>query len=196
MTENKIAIFASGNGSNAEKFFDYFRNHSSIEITCLLSNNIDAYALTRAQNNEVQSRVFSRKLFYDSEEVLEFLKQLSITHIVLAGFMWLVPKYLINAFPNRMFNIHPALLPKYGGKGMYGHHVHEAVIANSENESGISIHFVNEVYDDGEVIFQARCPVKEEDDPDTLAQRIHKLEYKYYPEVVEAVILDREVPVQ
>lgn len=196
MSSNSIAIFASGNGSNAEKFFEYFRDHPSIEIGCLLSNNKNAYALTRAENNNVKSKVFSRTEFYESESVLEYLHEISVTHIVLAGFMWLVPNYLINAFPKKMFNIHPALLPKFGGKGMYGDHVHRAVIDNLEEESGISIHFVNEIYDDGEIIFQAKCPVKEQDDPDSLAQRIHTLEYEYYPPVVEAVILDKEIPVQ
>ena len=131
MVNYNIAIFASGNGSNAEKFFEYFRNHSNIRISCLLSNNADAYALTRASNNNVESRVFDRKELKETDNIVDYLKEKGVTHIVLAGFMWLVPTNLIDSFQNRIFNIHPALLPKFGGKGMYGDHVHNAVIENS-----------------------------------------------------------------
>jgi phosphoribosylglycinamide formyltransferase-1 len=128
--------------------------------------------------------------------ILQYLEDRDITHIVLAGFMWLVPPNLIQAYPKKIVNIHPALLPKYGGKGMYGDHVHKAVLENKEEESGITIHFVNEVYDDGEIIFQGKCKVLPGDNPDSLAQRIHQLEYMYYPSVVEAVVLGRKIPVQ
>jgi phosphoribosylglycinamide formyltransferase-1 len=196
MSQLNIAIFASGNGSNAEKFFEHFRNHDSIKISCLLSNNADAFALTRAENNQVPTFTFNRQEFRETETVLHYLQDKGVTHIVLAGFMWLVPQYLIQAYPNRIVNIHPALLPKYGGKGMYGDHVHNAVIENKEDESGITIHYVNEIYDDGKIIFQGRCKVLPNDDSDTLAQRIHQLEYEYYPKVVEAVVLNEKIPSQ
>lgn len=196
MTTSNIAIFASGNGSNAEKFFEYFKEHPTIKIKCLLSNNQNAYALTRAKNNKVTTRVFDREEFYKTRNILDYLKEQEVDYIVLAGFMWLVPLYLIQAYTNRILNIHPALLPKYGGKGMYGDHVHNAVLENREVESGITIHYVNEVYDDGKIIFQGRCEVKQDDTPESLANRIHALEYEYYPGVVEAVILDQKIPVQ
>jgi len=196
MSQINIAIFASGNGSNAEKFFEHFRNHNSVKISCLLSNNADAFALTRAKNNQVPTFTFNRQEFRETETVLQYLQDKGITHIVLAGFMWLVPQYLIQAYPNRIVNIHPALLPKYGGKGMYGDYVHKAVIENKEEESGITIHYVNEIYDDGKIIFQGRCKVLPEDNPDTLAQRIHQLEYQCYPKVVEAVVLNEKIPAQ
>ena len=196
MLRKNIAIFASGNGSNAEKFFEYFRNHSDLNISCLLSNNKNAYALTRAENNDFPSKVFNRDQLYESTDILNYLVEMEVSYIVLAGFMLLVPKYLIEAYPDKIVNIHPALLPKYGGKGMYGDHVHKAVIANKENETGITIHIVNEVYDDGKIIFQGRCEVKPDDDPDSLAKRIHQLEYKYYPAVVEALILNNKIPAQ
>lgn len=196
MSQINIALFASGNGSNAEKFFEHFRNHDSVKIGCLLSNNADAFALTRAENNQIPTFTFNRHEFRETDAVLLYLQDKGITHIVLAGFMWLVPPYLIQAYPNRIVNIHPALLPKYGGKGMYGDHVHKAVIENKEEESGITIHYVNEIYDDGKIIFQGRCKVLGEDDPDTLAERIHQLEYEYYPKVVEAVVLNQKIPAQ
>jgi len=196
MFQKNIALFASGNGSNAEKFFEHFRNHSSIKVSCLLSNNADAYALTRAKNNQVSTFTFNQREFRDSEVVLHYLQDQGITHIVLAGFMWLVPQYLIQAYPDSIINIHPALLPKYGGKGMYGKHVHDAVIENKEDESGITIHYVNEIYDDGKIIFQGRCKVLPEDNSETLAQCVHQLEYEYYPKVVEAVVLNKKIPVQ
>ena len=196
MAKKNIAIFASGNGSNAENFFEYFRDHPSINICCLLSNNKNAFALTRAKNNNIPSFCFNREEFQEGTQVLKYLEDRDVDYIVLAGFMWLIPKYLIHAFPDRIVNIHPALLPKFGGKGMYGHHVHEAVLENREKESGITIHFVNEVYDDGKIIFQAKCEVLPHDDPDTLAGRIHELEYKYYPWVVQSLVSGEDLPVQ
>ena len=153
--KTNIAIFASGSGTNAEKFFEYFHNHPTINISCLLSNNKNAYALTRAENNRVLSRVFNREEFYQSETILDYLKEKDVSYIVLAGFMWLVPKYLIEAYPDKMFNIHPALLPKYGGKGMYGDHVHNAVISNDEKEFKWIANFVLSDYGSGIVMADA-----------------------------------------
>ncbi len=188
MAENKLAIFASGSGTNAEEFFRYFNQHPSIKIVVLLSNNPDAYALKRAENHGIPVHVFSGNSFYHSDEIMNFLQNNEINHIVLAGFMWLVPENIINVYKNRIYNIHPALLPKHGGKGMYGDRVHKAVIENGEIESGISIHYVNNKFDDGNIIFQAKCPVLKDDTPNSLANRIHQLEYAHYPRVVEEVI--------
>ena len=196
MKKENIAIFASGNGSNAEKFFEYFRNHQSIKVSCLISNNKTAFALTRAENNGIPSMWFGRNEFKEGIKIQNYLERHNISFIVLAGFMWLVPGYLIESFPDRIVNIHPALLPKHGGKGMYGHHVHEAVIENNEDESGITIHYVNEVYDDGKILFQAKCKVIPGDDANSLATRIHQLEYQYYPIVVDAILSGKEMPVQ
>ena len=188
MRKKRIAIFASGSGTNAARIMSHFRDKKTAEVAIILSNKPDAKVLERAAAFGVSTRVFDRDTFYKSTEIQDLLAELRIDLIVLAGFLWLVPADLIRAFPNRMINIHPALLPKYGGKGMYGRHVHEAVIANGDRESGISIHFVNEVYDDGRIILQAKCPVKPEDTPESLAARIHELEYEHYPLVVEDIL--------
>lgn len=188
-TPHQLAIFASGSGTNAEEIFRYFRQHDSISVVLLLSNNPQAYALERAGKYDIPSKVFSRSQFRESLEVLEWLKENKITHIVLAGFMWLVPDYLIRAFPGRIINIHPALLPKFGGKGMYGMHVHEAVKAAGEKETGVTIHEVNERYDEGRILFQARCEVTPSDTPEQIAQKVHALEYAHYPAVIEKWIL-------
>lgn len=155
----------------------------------LLSNSPQAYALERAKKLSIPSKVFNRTIFRESEDVLIWLRDSSVTHIVLAGFMWLVPAYLIKAFPGKIINIHPALLPKFGGKGMYGMHVHEAVKTTGEKETGITIHEVNEQYDEGKILFQARCEVSSSDSPDDIAKRVHQLEYAYYPRVIEEWIL-------
>jgi phosphoribosylglycinamide formyltransferase-1 len=186
--KKKIAIFASGSGTNAEKIMSYFQHHELGEVSLVLSNKPDAYVLERARKYNVPTHVFDRERFYNSTEVLDLMTSTGISLVVLAGFLWLVPTDLIRAFPDRMINIHPALLPKYGGKGMYGRYVHEAVLKNKEKESGISIHFVNEVYDDGKIIRQEKCEVKPDDTPETLAQRIHLLEYRYYPLVIEELL--------
>ena len=182
--QKRIAIFASGNGSNAEAIINHLGENDDIKVTAIYSNNADAYVLERAKNHRISSFVFNKKEFY-REEYLRGLTNESFDLIVLAGFMWLVPSALVAAYPNKIINIHPALLPKYGGKGMYGHFVHEAVIDNGEQESGITIHFVNERYDEGGIILQESCPVLPDDSPDSLAARIHKLEHKNYPRVVE-----------
>ncbi len=186
--KKKLAIFASGSGTNAEEIFKYFQDHPTIEIVLLLSNKPDAYALERAKKFKIPTHVFSKAQFQD-ETVLGWLKDAGITHIVLAGFLWLIPEYLIKKFPNRIVNIHPALLPKYGGKGMYGAKVHEAVKASGDAETGITIHLVNEVYDEGKILFQASCEVGENDSQDDIAQKIHQLEHKHFPKVIEDWVL-------
>ena len=179
-----IAIFASGSGTNAEEIIKYFQGHPFIEITLLLSNNPDAYALVRAKKFGVATKVFTRIQFRESEEVVNWLKEAGITHIVLAGFLWLIPLSLIKTFP-RIINIHPALLPKYGGKGMYGMKVHEAVKAAGEKKTGITIHEVNEQYDEGRILFQTTCEVLSSDTPEQIADKIHLLEHAHYPKVIE-----------
>ncbi|MCF6243376.1 MAG: phosphoribosylglycinamide formyltransferase [Bacteroidales bacterium] len=180
-----IAIFASGSGTNAENIINYFKNHPKIKVSLVLSNCKNAYVLERAKKQKVETLVFNRGIFYDTNDIIEILQQKQIDYIVLAGFLWLIPKHFIRAFENRIINIHPALLPKYGGKGMYGMNVHKAVIANKEKQSGISIHYVNEHYDEGDIIFQATCPVNESDTPEKLAEKVHKLEYEHFPKVIE-----------
>ena len=183
-----IAIFASGSGTNAENLIKFFRTSHYGRVQTVLSNRADAGVLDRAQSLDIESFVFDREQFYNSETVLEVLLERKIDFIVLAGFLWLVPDYLLQAFENKMVNIHPALLPKYGGKGMYGSHVHKAVIEAGDPESGISIHYVNSRYDEGDIIFQARCDIAAGETPDSLAGKIHKLEYKYFPGVVEDLL--------
>ena len=183
-----IAVFASGSGSNAQRLIEYFKNSSDIQVKILLSNNKNAYALERAKNLGVPSLVFDRKSFCETDEIVKKLKEENISWIVLAGFLWLIPKNLIKAFPNRIINIHPALLPLYGGKGMYGHFVHEAVVAAKDKETGITIHFVNENYDEGQIIFQSKCSIDAMDTPDTVAKKVQLLEHEHFPSVVENLI--------
>jgi phosphoribosylglycinamide formyltransferase-1 len=186
----KLAIFASGSGTNAQRITEYFREHSSpITVDLILSNNPDAGVLERARNLGVSCVTFSRKEFYESARIPELLKEHAIEYLILAGFLWLVPDSLLKAFPGRILNIHPALLPGYGGKGMYGMKVHETVISNHDKESGISIHLVNEHYDEGQILFQAKCSIEETDTPGSLAAKIHELEYRHFPEVIEKYIL-------
>ncbi|HNZ43287.1 MAG TPA: phosphoribosylglycinamide formyltransferase [Bacteroidales bacterium] len=184
----KIAIFASGNGSNAENIINHFAGSQSVEIALILCNNSKAYVIERAKNHRIPCMIFKSKELRETPVVLNKLKELNIDFIVLAGFLLLIPTAIIRAFHNRIINIHPALLPKYGGKGMYGGFVHEAVRNSGDTETGISIHFVNEKYDAGAVIFQARCPVTPEDTAETIAHKVHQLEYRYFPEIIEKVI--------
>jgi phosphoribosylglycinamide formyltransferase 1 len=188
---NRIAIFASGSGTNAENIMNYFAKSEIIKVAIVLSNKPDAYVLERAKKKGVDSFVFTRTEFYDSEIVDEVMEKKSIDYIVLAGFLWLMPERLIQKFRRRIINIHPALLPKYGGKGMYGMRVHEAVIANNEKESGITVHDVNENYDEGKIIFNATCKIEPGETPETLAAKIHQLEYKYFPSTIEKWILKK-----
>jgi len=183
-----IAIFASGNGSNAQRIAEYFAGNEKIHIDLFLSNNPNAFVLERAKNLNIPSFTFTGKELRETDLVLNKLKEININFIVLAGFLIMVPKNIINAFPQKIINIHPALLPKYGGKGMYGDIVHEAVIAAGESESGISIHYVNERYDEGNIIFKAKCNIEKNDDAKSLAGKIHQLEHKYFPEIIEKLL--------
>ena len=184
----RIAIFASGSGTNAENLIRYFRTRRSGRVELVLTNKPKAGVIQRARSLGVDTIVFSREQLYQSGEIFKVLQDREIDFIVLAGFLWLVPSGILDAFSEKVVNIHPALLPKYGGKGMYGRFVHEAVIASGDEESGITIHKVNQAYDEGDVIFQAKCPVEKDDTPETLASRIHELEYRYFPEVVEKLL--------
>ncbi|MEO8471917.1 MAG: phosphoribosylglycinamide formyltransferase [Chryseolinea sp.] len=190
MKKYKLAIFASGSGTNAQEIINYFKNHASIEVALVLSNSPDAFVLTRASDSKVPSKVFNKQTYRESEQVLDWLKEYQVTHVVLAGFLWLVPTYLLQAYPHRIINIHPALLPKYGGKGMYGIRVHELVKSSGDIETGITIHLVDENYDEGKVLFQAQCLVVPEDTPETIANKVHDLEYRFYPKIIEKMILE------
>lgn len=184
----RIAILASGSGSNAENIADHFKNNPNVVITHILTNKKDAFVIERAKKMQIPCSVFNRTDFYETNKTLNFLIDQQIDLIVLAGFLWLVPQQFTKAFPNKIINIHPALLPKYGGKGMYGHHVHQAVVDNKESESGITIHYVNENYDEGNIIYQAKCKVYEKDTADDVATKVHKLEYQFFPEIIEQVL--------
>lgn len=189
----RLALFASGSGSNAEKIAQHFVNNPDVDVTLIVSNNPKAGIIDRSRRGfdrqlHVPVLLFDRTTFYDTNKITQLLQQLDIDLIVLAGFMWLMPTDLVRAFPNRIINIHPALLPKFGGKGMYGHFVHEAVVAAGETESGITIHYVNERYDEGQTIFQARCPVLPTDTPEDVARNVQALEHAHYPSVVEEVL--------
>lgn len=185
----KIAIFASGSGTNAECIARYFSEKTGVDVCLVLSNKKNAGVLDRAEKMGIKTKVFSREIFYKTNKIIDLLQESEIDLIVLAGFLWLVPENILQKFPNRILNIHPALLPEYGGKGMFGHHVHKAVISNGERKSGITIHFVNEKYDDGQIIFQKELDVLPDDTPDSLASRIHKIEHQYFPKVIEEVLM-------
>lgn len=191
MSKSHIALFASGSGTNAEEIFKHFKSNKFIDVTVLLTNNPQAFALERARKFNIPAYTFTRVQFNDPVYMLDLLAQHQVTHIVLAGFLWLVPDYLIKAFRGKIINIHPALLPKYGGKGMYGMIVHEAVKASREKETGITIHEVNEHYDDGKIIFQKKCKVSKEDSAEEIANKVHLLEYKHYPKEIEKWIKDK-----
>ena len=188
MHKNKLAIFASGSGTNAENIGRFFANHPLAEVSLILTNKKDAGVILRAENLGIPCIKFNREDFYESERVLTYLKDFKISVIILAGFLWLIPKNLIQNYPKNIINIHPALLPKYGGKGMYGMHVHETVISNKDAESGITIHYVNEEYDAGSIIFQAKCKISVDETPESLAQKVHALEYENYPKVIEGLL--------
>jgi phosphoribosylglycinamide formyltransferase-1 len=182
-------IFASGSGTNAENLIQFFKNDTRIKIRHVITNNPQAGVIQRAEKMGKTVHIIPSKIFKNQPEiVLEFLKTEKIDFIILAGFLLKVPEIMIKAYPNRIINIHPSLLPKYGGKGMYGMHVHEAVIAHKEKESGITIHYVNEHYDEGEILFQKKIQVDEHDTPQSLAEKIHALEYEYFPKVISQLI--------
>lgn len=184
----KLAIFASGGGSNARRILEHFSGSEQIQVALVVSNKADAGVLEIAAEYGVPTHLISRKSFYDTEDILRVLAEKSVDFVVLAGFLWLVPGYLVRAFPRRIVNIHPALLPKYGGKGMYGHHVHEAVKAAGEKETGITIHFVDEHYDEGDIVFQEKCPVSPDDSPADIARKVLRLEHEHFPQVVEKLL--------
>jgi len=186
----RIAIFASGSGSNAQKIIEYFSASKDIVVDSLWSNNENAYALIRAEKLGVETFTFESEEFYRSNEILDRLYDHRIDMIVLAGFLWLVPRNLTELFT--VVNIHPALLPKYGGKGMYGMNIHKAVLASKDKESGITIHRVNQNYDEGDILFQATCPIISGDTPESLAARIHELEHQHYPRIIEEVLLNED----
>jgi len=188
MKKKRIAVFASGSGTNAQKIFEHFQNSYIAEIGCVLSNKPDALVLDRANKFKIPSFVFNRNQFYNSDDVLNVLIEKKIEIIVLAGFLWLVPENLLSQFSNRIINIHPALLPKYGGKGMYGAIVHETIVKNKEKESGITIHFANTHFDEGEIIFQAKCKIEIDDTPEIVARKVQMLEHQFYPEIIEKVV--------
>jgi len=189
----RLAIFASGGGSNAEKIIQYFAIHASIKISLVVSNKSDAGVLKIAEEHLIKSLIINKNSFWGSNEVIDYLRDEKIDYIILAGFLWLVPKQIVEAFPNKILNIHPSLLPKYGGKGMYGHFVHDAVKVNNETVSGMTIHLVNEKFDDGDIIFQAKCSLNEEMSASEIAFRVLELEHKYYPIVIEKYVLKHNV---
>jgi phosphoribosylglycinamide formyltransferase 1 len=183
-----VAIFASGAGSNAQKIIDRFNNSSFIKIALIVCNKKGAGVLSIAEKEHIPILIIDKEPFFKGDAYVKELKENGIDFIILAGFLWKIPSALINAYPNKIINIHPALLPKYGGKGMYGQFVHEAVVAAKEHESGITIHYVDEQYDHGNIIFQARCTVDATDTPESLAHKIHLLEHLHYPQIVEETI--------
>ncbi|HEX2395506.1 MAG TPA: phosphoribosylglycinamide formyltransferase [Bacteroidales bacterium] len=189
----QLAIFASGSGTNAENIIVNFQNEPLIRISCICTNRADAYVIERAKRFDIPHLVFDRDDFYHRTTVTDYLQDKGTDWIILAGFLWLVPHSLIDRYPGRIINIHPALLPKYGGKGMYGHHVHQAVIDAGETHSGITIHYIDHEYDRGNIIFQAKCPVKPGDTAESLAARIHDLEYEHFPRVIKEEVL-RSIP--
>lgn len=184
----RIAILASGSGSNAENIHHYFKQHKGAEIVLIVANRAEAYVHVRAKKMGVPSLTLNRESLQESGTLLDLMQSYQVDFIVLAGYLLRVPADLVNAYPNRIVNIHPALLPKHGGKGMYGQKVHEAVLRDGDDVSGITIHYVNEHYDEGQILFQATCPVMNDDTPETLASKVHALEYEHFPKVIEACI--------
>ncbi len=190
----KLAILASGGGSNARRIIEHFEQKGcGIEVALVVSNKKEAGVLGVAQEHGIESLIIDRKTFFETEILLDELKSCEIDFIALAGFLWLVPGYLVEAFPKRMLNIHPALLPKFGGKGMWGHHVHEAVRAAGESESGPTIHWVTKNYDEGAVVFQARVAIQPTDSAEDIARKVLELEHWHYPKVIEQVMLGQPV---
>ena len=187
----KLALFASGNGTNVQQIAEYFADNDKVKVELIIANKKDAYVRQRAKNLGIDELYYGRDSFYNTNIVLEELEKRGIDFIILAGFLWLIPKNLLTSYNNKIINIHPALLPQYGGKGMYGHNVHKAVIANKEKESGITIHYVNEHYDQGQIIFQAKCDISPNDTADDLAAKIHELEKEHFPKVIESIVISQ-----
>jgi phosphoribosylglycinamide formyltransferase-1 len=190
----RLAIFASGTGSNAKKIIEHFKGHPAAEVALVVSNKADAPVLKMAASYGVATRVVSRASFYNTQQLLEHLQAERIDFIVLAGFLWLIPAYLVKAYSGKMINIHPALLPRYGGKGMYGMNVHKAVKAAGETHSGITIHYVNEEYDKGDVILQVQCKVEADDTPEQIAKKVQKLEHSHFAPTIEKLISEAKYP--
>jgi phosphoribosylglycinamide formyltransferase 1 len=188
MIAKKIAIFASGSGSNTQSIIEYFQQKENIEVALIMCNKSNAFVVQRAKKLGVECIVFNTETFKNNLGFLDVLSKFEVNWIVLAGFLLKIPEYIIEGFQGKIINIHPALLPKYGGKGMYGMNVHRSVIENNETESGISIHYVNKNYDEGKMIFQASCAINTSDKPEDLANKIHILEQQHYPRVIEETI--------
>jgi phosphoribosylglycinamide formyltransferase 1 len=188
---DSLVIFASGNGSNAKAIIDHFRQTGQAKVALIVSNKEDAGALDIAREEHIPFLIIDRQTFKETL-LIDQIQECNPSLIILAGFLWKIPDTLVQAFPDQIINIHPALLPNYGGKGMYGHHVHKAVLAAREKESGITIHYVNEVYDSGDIIMQARCQVHEKDSTEELALRIHKLEHFYFPRTIEYLLQEKK----
>lgn len=185
-----IAIFATGGGSNAQKIIEHFENHDAVKVSLIISNKKSAGVLERAAVKNIPTLIINREEFYQTENIIQKLDTFQIDFIVLAGFLWLMPTYIVKLYAKRVVNIHPALLPKYGGKGMYGMNVHQAVHAAQETESGMTIHYVDEHYDEGAIIFQAKCTLQSTDSPDDIAKKVLQLEHQHYPQVIESLILE------
>jgi phosphoribosylglycinamide formyltransferase-1 len=185
----RLALFASGNGTNVEQIAQYFKANPNVKVEVVVVNKADAFVRQRAAKLDIESVYFNREQFYQTDNVLDCLIERHIDWIILAGFLWLVPQNLLTAFEDKIINIHPALLTKYGGKGMYGHHVHQAVVANKESKTGITIHLVNKDYDKGKVLFQALCNLSNQDSAEDVANKIHVLEKEHFPKVIAASVL-------
>lgn len=192
--KQKLAIFLSGSGSNARAVCQYFKGNEHIEVALLLSNREQSGAAAIAREFGLPCHIFDREQFYHTSEIPALLSEQGVTAIVLAGFLWLIPENLLDQYPDRILNIHPALLPEYGGKGMHGMRVHEAVKANREKESGISIHLCNKEYDKGRILFQKRVAIREDDSPQAISERVLQIEHTYYPKIIEAYLLGKPLP--
>lgn len=184
----RMAIFASGSGTNAQRIAEYFNTNNAADVAMILTNNPSAYVIERARKLGIPCKIFNKKQLTETGEVLDWLNQATIDLVVLAGFLWLMPEHIIKQYPEKIVNIHPALLPKFGGKGMYGSRVHQAVVDAAETESGITIHLVDEAYDRGEIIFQAKCKVTGDDTAESLAAKIHQLEYAHFPVIIHQLL--------
>lgn len=190
MKKKNVAIFVSGSGSNCENIIKYFANSDLLDIVLVLSNRADAYALTRAKKYDIPTCVMGKADFNDEQKIMPLLEEYNVDFIVLAGFLLMIPDFLVRAYHRRMINLHPALLPKFGGKGMYGHHVHEAVKAAGETETGMTVHWVSDICDGGEIIAQFSTPISPDDTPDDIAEKEHVLEMEHFPKVIEKIMLE------
>ncbi|MFN8238132.1 MAG: phosphoribosylglycinamide formyltransferase [Chitinophagales bacterium] len=191
--KRKIAVFLSGSGTNAKNICSYFKGHPAIEVALLVSNKEQSGAKAIGESFHIPTVFFNKESFHQPDVVLQSLQKYRIDAIVLAGFLWMIPDILLREYPNRIINIHPALLPKYGGKGMHGRHVHEMVFNNKEKESGITIHLCNERYDEGKILFQQKVDLAETDTPETIARKVQELEHQYYPKMIESYLLNADL---